>query len=90
MSSYNHNYFRLRVYMAESTGKTIRFPDHLLAAIQKCADAREISFSEVVVETCETKYASHSLASRVATLEQQVGDIEAYINKAPRGTVPSK
>jgi hypothetical protein len=31
-----------------------------------------------------------SLASRVTTLEQQVSDIEAYINKAPNGTVPSK
>jgi hypothetical protein len=80
MSSYNHNYFRLRVYMAESTGKTIRFPDHLLIAIQKCADARDISFSEVVVETCETKYSSHSLASRVTKLEQRVSYIEARLD----------
>jgi polyhydroxyalkanoate synthesis regulator phasin len=65
--------------MAESLGKTIRFPAHLLNAIQKCANAREISFSEVVVETCEAQYAEHSLASRVTKLEQQVSDIEARL-----------
>jgi hypothetical protein len=66
--------------MAESLGKTIRFPRDLLNAIQRCADAREISFSEVVVETCETKYSSHSLASRVSTLEQKVSGIEARLD----------
>ncbi len=65
--------------MAESTGKTIRFPKPLLEAIQRCADAREMSFSEVVVETCEARHDSHSLASRVSTLEQQVSDIEARL-----------
>lgn len=65
--------------MAESKGKTIRFPDQLAIAIQKCADAREISFSEVVVETCEAKYAEHSLASRVTKLERQVSDIETRL-----------
>lgn len=65
--------------MAENKGKTIRFPDQLAIAIQKCADAREISFSEVVVETCEAKYNSHSLASRVTKLEQQVQSIEARL-----------
>jgi polyhydroxyalkanoate synthesis regulator phasin len=65
--------------MAESLGKTIRFPRDLLNAIQRCADAREISFSEVVVETCEAKYAEHSLASRVTKLERQVSDIETRL-----------
>jgi len=67
--------------MAESKGKTIRFPEDLAIAIQKCADAREISFSEVVVETCEVQYNSHSLPSRVAKLEQQVSDIEARLDQ---------
>ena len=66
--------------MAESIVTTIRFPKDLKIAIQKCADAREISFSEVVVETCEAKYSSHSLASRVTKLEQQVQSIETQLD----------
>jgi hypothetical protein len=62
--------------MAESIGKTIRFPPDLLVAIQKCADARNISFSEVVVETCEAKYVAHSITSRVANLEQEVSEMK--------------
>jgi hypothetical protein len=65
--------------MAESKGRTIRFPEDLANAIQRCADARKISFSEVVVETCEAQYNSHSLASRVTKLEQQVQSIEAQL-----------
>jgi polyhydroxyalkanoate synthesis regulator phasin len=67
--------------MAESIVTTIRFPKELKIAIQKCADARKISFSEVVVETCEAQYNSHSLPSRVAKLEQQVQDIEARLDQ---------
>jgi hypothetical protein len=70
--------------MTESVVTTIRFPKDLKIAIQKCADARstdtkKVSFSEVVVETCEAKYAEHSIASRVSTLEQQVSNIEARL-----------
>jgi uncharacterized protein YlxW (UPF0749 family) len=65
--------------MAESRPITIRFPKQLFEAIKKCADAREKSFGEVVVETCETQYSSHSIASRVSTLEQKVNDIEARL-----------
>jgi type IV secretory pathway VirB3-like protein len=69
------------VYMAESTGKTIRFPKLLLEAIQKCADAREKSFSEVVVETCEARHVKHepTLSDRVTALEGKVIDIEARL-----------
>jgi hypothetical protein len=70
--------------MTESVVTTIRFPKDLKIAIQKCADARstdtkKVSFSEVVVETCEAKYAEHSIVSRVLTLEQQVSNIEARL-----------
>ncbi len=70
--------------MTESVVTTIRFPKDLKIAIQKCADARstdtkKVSFSEVVVETCEAKYAEHSIVSRVSTLEQQVSNIEARL-----------
>jgi len=73
--------------MAESKGRTIRFPEDLANAIQRCADARstdtkKVTFSEVVVETCEAQYNSHSLASRVTKLEQQVQSIEARLDDA--------
>jgi hypothetical protein len=68
--------------MSESVGKTIRFPSDLLVAIQKCADARDISFSEVVVETCEAKYIEHSIAYRVANLEQEVTEIRSRLESA--------
>jgi hypothetical protein len=67
--------------MAESTGKTIRFPRKLLEAIQKCADARDKSFSEVVVETCEDRLVKHepTISDRVGILEQKVCEIEGKI-----------
>jgi len=71
--------------MAESRPITIRFPKRLFDSIKQCADAKDKSFGEVVVETCEERYTKHepTLANRVATLEQKISDIEAYINKTP-------
>ncbi len=66
--------------MTESTGKTIRFPPDLLMAIQKCADARGMSFSEVVIEACESKYKMHSIPYRVEILEKKVADVEARLS----------
>lgn len=61
-------------------GKSIRFPNQLRLMLESIAKERGISFSEVVVETCEAQYNSHSLASRVTKLEQQVQDIKEKLN----------
>ena len=60
-------------------GKSIRFPNQLRLILESIAKEKGISFSEVVVETCEAKYNTHSLASRVTKLEQQVQSIEARL-----------
>tara|TARA_R110000868_G_scaffold61920_1_gene187693 strand:+ start:2720 stop:2914 length:195 start_codon:yes stop_codon:yes gene_type:complete len=61
-----------------SDPKTIRFPEFLESAIQKCAEARGISFSKVVVETCEERYTKHepTIADRVKVLEEKVNKLE--------------
>lgn len=60
-------------------GKSIRFPNQLRLMLESVAKERGISLSEVVVETCEAQYNSHSLASRVTKLEQQVQSIESQL-----------
>ena len=60
--------------MAESRGITIRFPQQLFDAIQRCADARKLPFAAVVVETCSDRLTKHgaTISDRVKVLEQEV------------------
>lgn len=37
----------------QSSNKTIRMPDELIARLQKMADANDISFNQLVVQCCE-------------------------------------
>lgn len=64
--------------MAESRPITIRFPQKLFDAIKKCAESREKSFGEVVVQTCEERYTKHepTIADRVKVLEEKVHKLE--------------
>jgi hypothetical protein len=66
--------------MSETTVKTIRFRKPLLDAIQSCADARDKSFSEVVVETCEERLLTHtpSIADWIKSIETRVEALEKH------------
>ncbi len=37
----------------QSSNKTIRMPDELIAKLQQLADKNEISFNQLVVQCCE-------------------------------------
>jgi len=66
--------------MSETTVKTIRFRKPLLDAIQSCADARDKSFSEVVVEACEERLLAHepSISAWIESIEERVQALEKH------------
>jgi hypothetical protein len=72
--------------MAESKGITIRFPQALFSAIEKCAAARGKSFAKVVVETCEERLVKHAptIGDRVRALEQDVLELKEALGKLDR------